>query len=101
MIHVIASIRVKSGKVPEFLEAFKVNASHVKNEKGCIDYSPTLDFKTGLPPQVLDENVVTIIEKWSNMEALKAHMTMPHMLAYKEKVKDIVLDISLKVLEEA
>ena len=101
MIHVIASISVKPGKVPEFLEAFKVNASHVKNEKGCIDYVPGLDFKTGLPPQVLDENMVTVIEKWGSMEALKAHLKAPHMLAYREKVKDIVLGLSLKVLEEA
>ena len=101
MIHVIASVRVKPGKVPEFLKVFKQNVPDVRNEKGCIDYVPTLDFKTGLPPQVVDENVVTILEKWESMEALAAHLKTPHMLAYREKVKDIVLELSLKVLEEA
>jgi quinol monooxygenase YgiN len=49
----------------------------------------------------LDENVVTIIEKWESLEALRDHLKAPHMLAYQEKVKDIVEDRSLKVLEEA
>jgi len=54
-----------------------------------------------LPPQVLDENTVTIIEKWESLEALRDHLNTPHMLAYREKVKDIVAELSLKVLQEA
>jgi quinol monooxygenase YgiN len=54
-----------------------------------------------LPPQSLDENIVTIIEKWESLEALRDHLNEPHMLTYKEKVKDIVEGISIKVLQEA
>jgi quinol monooxygenase YgiN len=32
---------------------------------------------------------------------LKAHMTAPHMLSYREKVKDLVAGVSLKILTEA
>ncbi|MDP3016444.1 MAG: antibiotic biosynthesis monooxygenase [Deltaproteobacteria bacterium] len=45
--------------------------------------------------------MVTIIEKWESLEALRDHLVAPHMLAYKGKVKDIVEDLSLKVLQEA
>jgi quinol monooxygenase YgiN len=45
--------------------------------------------------------MVTIIEKWDSLEALRNHLTAPHMLAYREKIKDIVEDLSLKVLQEA
>lgn len=100
MINVIASIQIKKGKVPEFLENFKANVPNVLAEKGCIAYSPTVDVETGLPPQVLDENMVTIIEKWEDLEALKVHLVAPHMLAYREKVKDMVENLSLKVLQE-
>jgi quinol monooxygenase YgiN len=48
----------------------------------------------------LDENVVTIIEKWESLEALRDHLEAPHMLAYSEKVKNIVAGLSLKVLRE-
>ena len=101
MINVIASIRVKAGRLPEFLEIFNSNVPSVKKERGCIEYFPAVDIDAGLPPQRLDENVVTIIEKWESLEALRDHLKSPHMLAYREKVKDIVEDVSLKVLKKA
>jgi len=62
---------------------------------------PTVDVPTGLPPQKLNSNVVTIIEKWDNLEDLQAHISSPHMLAYKEKVKNLIEKMSLKILKEA
>jgi quinol monooxygenase YgiN len=101
MIHVIASIRVKPGRINEFLEIFKSNVPRVKEEAGCIDYVPTVDAASGLPPQHRDENRVTVIERWKSLEALQAHLKTPHMLAYRERVKEIVEDLSLCVLEDA
>ena len=101
MINVIASISVKTEKLSEFLEIFKSNVPSVRDENGCIEYFPAVDIDADLPPQSLDENVVTIIEKWENLEALRDHLNAPHMLAYKEKVKDIVEGVSIKVLQEA
>jgi len=49
----------------------------------------------------VNEHVVTIIEKWQSLEDLRAHLAAPHMLAYRTAVKDIVADVSLKVLTEA
>ena len=101
MINVIASISVRTGKLSDFLEIFKSNVPNVREERGCIEYFPAVDIDADLPPQSLDENVVTIIEKWENLEALRDHLNAPHMLAYKEKVKNIVEDVSLKVIQEA
>lgn len=101
MINVIASVQVKEGKKAEFLEVFKANVPNVLAEKGCIEYLPTIDVQTGLPPQELNENVVMIIEKWTTLEDLQIHLSAPHMLAYQDKVKDIVEKVSLKVLTEA
>ena len=100
MIHVIASIKVKSEFLDDFLEIFKANVPAVKAEEGCIEYVPTVDVDAGLKPQVLDPTVVTIIEKWRSLQALHAHLSAPHMLAYKEKIKDMVVGVSLKVLKE-
>ena len=101
MIHVIASVRVKPGKLSEFLEVFKSNIPHVREESGCAEYFPSVDIDADLAPQSLDENIVTIIEKWESLEALRNHLNTPHMLAYREKVKDVVEDLSVKVLQEA
>lgn len=101
MINVLASIKVKSGRKTEFIKIFKANVPLVRKEKGCIEYGPTIDFDTKLSAQKLDGDVVTIIEKWESFEDLKVHLSAPHMATYREKVKDIVESVSLKVLQEA
>ena len=101
MISVLASIHLKPGQVTEFLTAFKANVPKVLAEDGCIEYFPTVDVDANLPPQVLDENVVTIIEKWESLYALRAHLEAPHMKEHKEKTADMVESVSLKILQEA
>ena len=101
MIYVIASIHIKEGHVPDFIDIFKSNIPHVLAEEGCIEYAPTVDLATGLPPQAIDANVVTIIEKWRSLDDLNRHLAAAHMRAYREKVKDLVQTLSLKVLSEA
>lgn len=101
MVSVVASIHIKEGRMSEFIEIFKSNIPNVLGEEGCLEYVPTVDIPTGLPPQALDKNVVTIIEKWRSLDALQAHMTAPHMQAYQKEVKGLVDKVSLKVLTEA
>lgn len=101
MIHVIASVKVKPGKREELLALFKSNLTKVREEKGCIRYLPTIDMATGLPPQELDENTVTIIETWETVEALQNHLGTPHMKAFMEKEKPLVEGSTIKVLQEA
>jgi len=101
VINVIASIQVKKGRVAEFIEIFKGNVPSVLEEKGCIAYAPTVDMPTGLPPQELNGDMVTIIEQWASLEDLKAHLSAPHMRSYQEKVKGMVEKVSLKVLRAA
>jgi len=101
MINVIASIHIKESKLEEFIDIFKSNIPSVLKEKGCIEYVPTVDVPTGLPPQELNSNVITIIEKWDSLEDLKVHLSAPHMLEYREQTKDLVEKMSVKVLKEA
>jgi quinol monooxygenase YgiN len=99
MIHVIASIHLKEGQVIDFLEIFKANRIKVLEEKGCIEYVPAIDVPTGLPPQKVNPDVVTIIEKWNSLEDLMAHLSSPHMLTYREKTKTLVEKMSVKILK--
>ena len=101
MVHVIATIRVKPGCMPQFLEIFKSNIPTVLKETGAVEYRPTVDLDTGLPRQVLDADTIVLIEKWSSLDALRNHLATPHMLAYREKVKDIVTGTSLRILQDA
>ncbi len=98
MINVIASIHIKEGKLSDYLCILKANVPLVWKEKGCIEYVPAADVDTGLAAQVLEKNVVTILERWESTEALTAHLASPHMLEYREKVKDMIDRVSVKVL---
>lgn len=101
MISVIATIRVHPGKRADFLEIFKANVPNVRAEKGCIEYFPAVDIEADFVPQESNENVVTVIEKWESLEALEEHIHSEHMRTYKERVKVMVADISLRILQEA
>ncbi|HAS82793.1 MAG TPA: antibiotic biosynthesis monooxygenase [Verrucomicrobia bacterium] len=101
MIHVIASIHIHPGKKAEFIKIFKSIIPDVHREQGCVAYAPTVDVPTGLEPQQLDADVVTIIEQWETLEDLRAHLIAPHMLAYRPKVADLVSNVSLRILTEA
>ena len=101
MICVIAVIKAKTGQRNALMACIKDNLANVHAETGCIEYQPMVDTESSLGAQELDENIVTMVEKWGTMANLDAHAVAPHMLEYREKVKDIVESVSLKVLTAA
>jgi len=100
MIHVIAAIKLAPGKRDEYLQLFAPLVPKVRAEDGCIAYGPTVDLASGLGPQEpVRDDVVTVVEQWSDLDALLAHIGAPHMAEYKDAVKDIVVSMDLKVLQ--
>lgn len=102
MIYVIATIEIVTGKRDAFLREFHANIPAVLAEDGCIEYVPTIDLQTAIPAQGdARGDVITVVEKWADVEALEAHLIAPHMLSYRGKVKELVARVSLQVLEPA
>lgn len=102
MIHVIATVRLKAGCRDKYIEILKNNVSAVKAEAGCLAYEPTIDRETNIEiHEKAGDNVVTIVEAWESVDALKAHFTAPHMLAYREKAKNLFESVSIRVLKPA
>jgi quinol monooxygenase YgiN len=100
MIHVIATIEVVHGKRDEFLAEFRKNVPLVKAETGCLEYGPAIDLQTDIAAQIpLRSDVVTVVEKWESLVALKAHVTAPHMLSFRARVKEMVVKTTVQVLE--
>ncbi|HEX6961705.1 MAG TPA: putative quinol monooxygenase [Lacipirellula sp.] len=100
MIHVIATIEVAEGKRGAFIEEFRRIIKLVRDEDGCIEYGPAIDIATDVSAEPRP-NIVTVIEKWANVEALEAHLKAPHMARYREMVRDIVTGIHIQVLQPA
>ena len=102
MIYVIATVELKPNCRSAYLEVLLGNVAAVKAEKGCLEYAPTIDVETDIPiHETYDDNVVTIIEAWEDIAALKNHFNEPHMLAYREKVKDLIKKVTIQVLQPA
>lgn len=102
MIHVIATIDLHPGKREAFLREFHAVMPDVLAEDGCLEYGPAVDIEAGLPVQApLRADTVTVVEKWRDLPALKAHLNAPHMHAYRPKVRDFVASVRLHVLQPA
>jgi len=102
MLHVIATVEVHPGKRADFLKEFHALMPKVHAEKGCIEYGPTVDATTSIAVQIPKrDNTVTIIEKWSDLAALEAHLKAPHMAEYRLRVKEFVSGVKLQILEPA
>jgi quinol monooxygenase YgiN len=100
MIHVIATVEVAAGKREAFLAEFRKVMPLVHAEAGCRAYEPTVDVETGLPVMGPSRpDVVTIVEQWDSLDALRAHLAAPHMAAYRERVKELVKSVRLQVLQ--
>jgi quinol monooxygenase YgiN len=100
MIHVLATIELNPGTRDRFLTEFHGVMPAVHAEVGCIEYGPAVDATTDIPQQQrLGDDKVMIVEKWDSLEALKAHLVAPHMLAYRERVKGYVARVGLHILQ--
>ncbi len=99
MIHVIATIQLAPGVRDAFLAEFQAVTPLVQAEAGCIEYGATIDEPTAIAVQELvGADAVVVVEKWSDVAALRAHLQAPHMADYRVKVKDFVRGVSLRVL---
>ncbi|MCA9015576.1 MAG: antibiotic biosynthesis monooxygenase [Planctomycetaceae bacterium] len=102
MIFVIADIEVTAGKRDEFLKAFHQLVPQVLAEEGCIEYGPAVDEETDIAAQVKNgSQIVTVMEKWESVDALKAHLVAPHMTTYRQQVADLVQGTAIKILKPA
>lgn len=70
MITIVAKNIIKEGK----LEVFKALAEELINEtikeEGCISYNLNKDIN--------NKNILTFIEEWQDIEAIKAHNNSAH-----------------------
>jgi quinol monooxygenase YgiN len=100
MIHVLATIKLHPGHRDDFLVELKKVVPLVRAEQGCLDYTPAVDAETTLPAQEPQRSdVVVIVEKWESLPALEAHLVAPHMMEYRPKVRDMIANVSLQILE--
>ena len=102
MICVIATVNLKEGKRDAYLAELRKIIPDVRKENGNIEYAPYVDLASGIPVQPpVRPDTATIVEKWESLDALKKHMTAPHMGPYRQATKEIVQSMQVQVLDLA
>ena len=102
MIHVLAVITAKPGLRNTILESFRANVPAVLAEDGCIEYGAATDAEGALGIQTkYGPDTFVVIEKWRDMNALKAHAAAPHMAAYGAKTREHIAGRLIHILTPA
>ena len=93
MIAVIAKIKAKEGKAEEIVQLFKEIIPQVRQEEGTLFY--TLNRDPSNP------NLLVVIERYRDRDALKVHSKTPNFLEMSRKMGPFLEGgLELSVLDE-
>lgn len=100
MLHVIATVTAIPGKRDALLAAFHEVVPQVRAESGCLEYEVAIDVPTEIEVQEpVSDDRITVVEKWQDLAALQAHLSVSHMMEFRRRVLPWVQSVSLRVLE--
>ena len=100
MIHVIVTIELHEGRRDDFLAEFHKVVPLVLEEEGCISYGPAVDAETSIDAQVTGgDNSLTIVEAWESLGHLEDHLVAEHMVAYRPRVREMIHQSRLQILQ--
>ena len=69
MIIVLGSVIILEGKVSEALALSREHVNRSRLEPGCMEHGVSIDAET--------PNRLVFVERWTGMDALKAHFAVP------------------------
>jgi quinol monooxygenase YgiN len=99
---VLATIETTADHRADVLDEFRRIVPLVRQEHGCLAYTPATDVETNIDAQPAPrENVITVVEQWEDLEALEVHLMAPHMLEFRSRVKPWIASVTLHVLGPA
>lgn len=101
MIYVVATIELAAGTREKFLATQRDLLPLVRAEHGCLEYSPSVDVALDPSKATPRPDCVVMQERWESLPALKAHLTAPHMIDFRGKVKDLIKNVKVEVFESA
>ncbi len=93
MVAIIAKMKLKEGNVDEAIKLFEAVVPKVREEEGTLAY--------GICRDKANPNVLVVIERYRDMEAIQAHSSSAHFKEFSRAIGPI-LDgkPEISVLEE-
>ena len=91
-LNVAATIVAKKGKEKELEQLLRGLVGPSRKDQGCLSYD--------LHQSLDDPAVFFFYETWASQVVLDQHMAAPHFTAYREKSKDLVESMEVKLLKK-
>lgn len=102
MIHIVVTMIVKAGRLPDFLAECEKLRPLVLAEQGCIEYVYTRDIASPLGIQeTINSNRITLVEKWESLAALQVHTEQAHMKEFGPRIQAMRESVTARVTEPA
>ncbi len=93
MVAVIAQMKIKEGKMDEVTDLFRSLVPKVGTEEGTVGYA-VCHHKT-------NPNLLVVVERYRDMEAIKAHSSTPHFKEFFKAVGPLLYGKpDITILEE-
>lgn len=101
MLTIIAEIKIKPGieHLERVVNSFQKITPTVLAEEGCFGYELLVNHDAQVPYQAPLENTIVMLEKWQSIKHLDAHLATVHMREHHSKVKDDVIGVEIRILE--
>ena len=94
MIVVTAKIKSLPGMRAKVVEMSGPCVEATRKENGCMRYELYVSSE--------DDVTMQFVEEWADLDALRAHLKTPHVLAFREGRKSLVEEgMILKIFEAA
>ena len=92
MVIVEGTARIDESDWPAALAAMTPMIEASRAEEGCVEYAYSRDL--------LDPNLLRIIERWKDREALAYHFSTPHMATFRSALTALKpKDLSVRMYE--
>ena len=103
MIHVLATVLIKEGHLPEALDCYRYLVPQVlEKEPGCLEYIPTVDHDLGLANQDRAPTRILVAERWQSETDFRAHLAMPHCAEFRARIAPYLAErISVSITRPA
>ncbi|ASP32540.1 putative quinol monooxygenase [Labrenzia sp. VG12] len=91
MIFVIATLQTTEENRQQLISASQICIEATRREDGCLSYD--------LHQSVSDPNTLVFVERWQDRQALEAHFATPHLSAWREAARPLVVDKSVEIIQ--
>ena len=93
MIYVLATIKAMPGQSSAIIVGARACIAATRQEDGCISYDYVQDTQ--------DADKLIVVERWTSRAALAAHMTTPHLAAWRLERKPMVVNTKVEIIHAA